>query len=60
MGLFFNKKKDKNAEPQQPANPLDNKEYPSGPIAGRFFKGVDRAASVQQPAVHAYVQKVEA
>lgn len=55
MGLF-SKKKDK---PQEPQNLAERTEYPTGPIAGRFFSSVNRAATVQEPAVRAYVKKVQ-
>lgn len=54
MGLFSRKKSSE-------ATPAlhERADYPSGPIAGRFFAAVDRAASVQEPAVRKYVQKLD-
>lgn len=54
MGIFS--KKDKK---QESTNLADRSDYPSGPIAGRFFSAVDSAASVQGPAVRSYVKKLE-
>lgn len=34
-------------------------EYPDGVVTGRFFKAVDRAASVQAPAIRSYVERVK-
>lgn len=53
MGLFSFKKKE-----TQDVALEDRTDYPDGPIAGRFFAGVDRAAAVQEPAIRAYVEKI--
>lgn len=61
MGItdIFNRKKKADAEKN--ATPRDFsqlEDYPQGAVAGRFFSAVDRAASVQQPAIRNYVKKL--
>ena len=54
MGLFSRKKSSQEDTPALHTM----EEYPSGPVAGRFFAAVDRAASIQEPAVRSYVKKL--
>ncbi|QNH96303.1 hypothetical protein [Corynebacterium anserum] len=62
MGIFgfIKRKKNKAQNNDAPRDFSDLKDYPQGAVAGRFFSAVDRAASVQQPAIRSYVQKLNA
>lgn len=55
MALFSKKEKDD----QSSRDLTDRSSYPSGPIAGRFFTGVDRAVKVQAPVIESYVKKLQ-
>ncbi|HIW95157.1 MAG TPA: EcsC family protein [Candidatus Corynebacterium gallistercoris] len=60
MGMaLFSKNKNKNDSASTMQKLKERAEYPSGPIARRFFNGVDRAVDVQSPAIHSYVEKLK-